>query len=41
MIGATYPLDRAADAVRHQHEGHARGKVVLTVDAGATGMATG
>lgn len=43
VIGATYPLDRAADAVRHQHEGHARGKVVLTVsgDAGATGTTTG
>ncbi|PVU82216.1 NAD(P)-dependent alcohol dehydrogenase [Cellulomonas sp. WB94] len=38
VVGATYPLDRAADAVRHQHEGHAVGKVVLTVpdDAAVT-----
>lgn len=43
VIGATYPLDRAADAVRYQHEGHARGKVVLTVsgDGGTTGRVAG
>jgi len=31
LIDRTYPLERAADAVRYQHEGHARGKVVLIV----------
>ena len=31
LIDRTYPLDQAADAVRYQHEGHARGKVILTV----------
>ncbi|WP_199439864.1 NAD(P)-dependent alcohol dehydrogenase [Umezawaea beigongshangensis] len=31
VIGRTYPLAEAADAVRHVGEGHARGKVVLTV----------
>ena len=48
VVGATYPLHRAADAVRHQHQGHALGKVVLTVagdagsaDAGAAGRAIG
>ena len=31
LIDRTYLLDQAADAVRYQHEGHARGKVILTV----------
>ncbi|MEW1907371.1 NAD(P)-dependent alcohol dehydrogenase [Kitasatospora sp. NPDC085895] len=31
VLDRGYPLDRAADAVRHVHAGHARGKVVLTV----------
>ena len=31
LIDRSYPLERAADAVRYQHDGHARGKVVLTV----------
>ncbi|CAN5382002.1 NAD(P)-dependent alcohol dehydrogenase [soil metagenome] len=48
VVGATYPLHRAAEAVRHQHQGHAVGKVVLTVpgdagsaDACAAGRAIG
>jgi NADPH:quinone reductase-like Zn-dependent oxidoreductase len=31
VIDRTYPLSEAADAVRYLEEGHARGKVVLTV----------
>ncbi|GAA2848097.1 NAD(P)-dependent alcohol dehydrogenase [Streptosporangium fragile] len=31
VVGRTYPLDQAPDAVRHVGEGHARGKVVITV----------
>jgi NADPH:quinone reductase-like Zn-dependent oxidoreductase len=31
VVGRTYPLAEAAAAVRHVGEGHARGKVVLTV----------
>jgi NADPH:quinone reductase-like Zn-dependent oxidoreductase len=30
VIDRTYPLERAADAVRYLERGHARGKVVLT-----------
>jgi NADPH:quinone reductase-like Zn-dependent oxidoreductase len=31
IVGATYPLDRTAEAIRHFGEGHARGKVVITM----------
>jgi NADPH:quinone reductase-like Zn-dependent oxidoreductase len=31
IVGSTYPLDAAADAVREVHTGHTLGKVVLTV----------
>jgi len=35
VIGKTYPLRQAADAMRHLQAGHARGKLVLTMtDAG-------
>lgn len=33
LIGRTYPLSQAGRAVSHVGEGHARGTVVLTVDA--------
>jgi len=31
VIDKTYPLSQAADAIRYLEQGHARGKVVLTV----------
>ncbi|NNE20627.1 MAG: zinc-binding dehydrogenase, partial [Myxococcales bacterium] len=31
VIHRTYALGEAADAIRHLHEGHARGKLVLSV----------
>jgi len=31
VVGRTYPLSRTADAIRHFGEGHARGKIVITV----------
>ncbi|MBB2913006.1 NADPH:quinone reductase-like Zn-dependent oxidoreductase [Streptosporangium becharense] len=31
VVGRTYPLDEAPDAVRYVGEGHTRGKVVITV----------
>jgi NADPH:quinone reductase-like Zn-dependent oxidoreductase len=31
VVGATYPLSRTAEALRHFGEGHARGKIVITV----------
>jgi len=31
VIDRTYPLSEASDAIRYQQEGHARGKVVITV----------
>lgn len=31
VIDTVYPLDQAADAIRHVQQGHARGKVVVTV----------
>jgi NADPH:quinone reductase-like Zn-dependent oxidoreductase len=31
VVGATYPLDRLPEALRHFGAGHARGKVVITV----------
>jgi NADPH:quinone reductase-like Zn-dependent oxidoreductase len=31
VIGRTYPLAEAPQAVRHLHAGHARGKIVITV----------
>lgn len=30
-IDRTYPLDEAADAVRHLEKGHPRGKLVITI----------
>jgi len=32
VIDRTYNLDQTADAVRYMEEGHARGKVVVTID---------
>jgi NADPH:quinone reductase-like Zn-dependent oxidoreductase len=32
VIDRRYPLREAADALRYYEEGHARGKVVITVD---------
>jgi len=32
VIDRTYPLSQAAEAVRYLEEGHARGKVVLTIE---------
>ncbi len=31
VIGKTYPLNEVPEAVRYLEEGHARGKVVITV----------
>ena len=31
VIGKTYPLRQAPDAMRHLQAGHARGKLVLTM----------
>ena len=31
VIDRSYPLERAADAIRHLETGHARGKVVITI----------
>jgi NADPH:quinone reductase-like Zn-dependent oxidoreductase len=31
VIGATYPLIEVPEAIRYLEEGHARGKVVITV----------
>ena len=31
VIGKTYPLHQAPDAMRHLQAGHARGKLVLTM----------
>jgi NADPH:quinone reductase-like Zn-dependent oxidoreductase len=31
VVGATYPLSRTAEAITHFGEGHARGKIVITV----------
>ena len=31
VVGKTYPLVEAPDAIRYLHEGHAAGKVVVTV----------
>jgi NADPH:quinone reductase-like Zn-dependent oxidoreductase len=30
VVGATYPLERTAEAIRHFGEGHTRGKIVIT-----------
>jgi NADPH:quinone reductase-like Zn-dependent oxidoreductase len=32
VIDRTYPLIGVADAIRYLEEGHARGKVIITVD---------
>jgi NADPH:quinone reductase-like Zn-dependent oxidoreductase len=34
IIGGTYPLSEAAQAIRYLEQGHARGKVVLTISNG-------
>jgi NADPH:quinone reductase-like Zn-dependent oxidoreductase len=31
VIGRTYPLSEASDAIRHVETGHARGKTLITV----------
>jgi NADPH:quinone reductase-like Zn-dependent oxidoreductase len=31
VIGKTYPLSEVPEAIRHLSEGHARGKVVVTI----------
>ena len=31
VVGARFPLDEAPEAIRHFEEGHARGRVVITV----------
>jgi len=31
VIGATFPLSEVPEAIVHLEEGHARGKVVITV----------
>jgi NADPH:quinone reductase-like Zn-dependent oxidoreductase len=36
VIDRRYPLGEAAEAVRYLEEGHARGKVVITVEHDAT-----
>ncbi|WP_435272477.1 NAD(P)-dependent alcohol dehydrogenase [Streptomyces parvulus] len=41
VVGRTYPLAEAADAVRHVEEGHARGKTVITVSGGVSGSPSG
>jgi NADPH:quinone reductase-like Zn-dependent oxidoreductase len=37
VIDRTYPLSETADAVRYLEAGHARGKVVITVEASLSG----
>jgi NADPH:quinone reductase-like Zn-dependent oxidoreductase len=32
VIERTYPLADAAEAVRHLEAGHARGKIIVTID---------
>jgi NADPH:quinone reductase-like Zn-dependent oxidoreductase len=32
VIDKRYPLDEAAEAIRYLEQGHARGKVVITVN---------
>jgi len=34
VVGRTYPLSGVPDAIRYVEEGHARGKVVITVSSG-------
>jgi NADPH:quinone reductase-like Zn-dependent oxidoreductase len=36
VIDRTYPLNETAEAIRYLGEGHARGKVVVTVSKGVT-----
>lgn len=31
VIGATFPLESVSDAVQHMEQGHARGKIVITI----------
>jgi NADPH:quinone reductase-like Zn-dependent oxidoreductase len=31
VIGATFPLEKVPDAVQHMEQGHARGKIVITI----------
>jgi NADPH:quinone reductase-like Zn-dependent oxidoreductase len=35
VIDRRYPLSETAEALRYLEKGHARGKVVLTVDPGS------
>ncbi len=32
VIDRTYPLSQIADAIRYLEQGHARGKVIITVE---------
>ena len=32
VIDRTYPLSQTADAIRYLEQGHARGKVIITID---------
>jgi len=34
VIDRTYPLSQIADAIRYLEQGHARGKVVITIAQG-------
>jgi NADPH:quinone reductase-like Zn-dependent oxidoreductase len=36
VIDRRYPLDEVREAIRYLAEGHARGKVIITVDSAAT-----
>lgn len=36
VVEKTYPLEQAADAMRHLGTGHARGKIVVTIGPGAS-----
>jgi D-arabinose 1-dehydrogenase-like Zn-dependent alcohol dehydrogenase len=33
FIAATFPLSRAADALRAVEDGHSKGKTVITIDS--------
>jgi NADPH:quinone reductase-like Zn-dependent oxidoreductase len=35
VIGKTYPLGEAPEAIRYLEGGHGRGKVVITIEMGA------
>ena len=37
VIDRTYPLSQVPEAIRYLEAGHARGKVVIAVESGASG----